>query len=75
MGTVDSVQEVAKFSPGTFTDLIVVPLLIGLLIFKEVSTSVPTPRARLIGRILDVALVPLLVIYISLVATRLLRNV
>jgi len=45
-------------------------LLVGLLIAKETTTSVPDPRGRLIGRVLDVALVPLALAFVFTVVAR-----
>ena len=58
---------------ATGTDLTVVVLLVVLLIAKEIATSVPGPRARLVGRILDVGLAPLALVFAGIVALRLLR--
>jgi hypothetical protein len=50
--------------------VVVAVLLVGLLVAKETMTSVPDPRGRLIGRVLDVALVPLALAFVFTVVAR-----
>jgi hypothetical protein len=73
MTTVDAGNAAAQRMGATGADLLLVLILVGSLVAKEVTTSVPDPRARLVGRILDVVLAPLLMVYGLIVAVNLLQ--
>lgn len=74
MMTIEAMGATGFSSPGTFVDLAVIALVIGTLILKEVSTSVPSAQARLTARVIDIVLVPMLALYASLVIARLLKG-
>jgi hypothetical protein len=50
--------------------LVAILVLVGMLIAREVMTTVPGRRARTIGRILDVATVPLLIAFVVILASK-----
>ena len=50
--------------------LIAIVTLLSLLIQKELVTALATPRAKAFGRALDVAIVPLLMVFFTVAAVR-----
>lgn len=74
MLTLEAAGTAGSRTLGSFADLTVIVFLIGLLILKEVSASVPSTRARMTAQLIDVVLVPVLALYASLVAARLLQG-
>jgi hypothetical protein len=56
---------------GATIALVVVLLLIGFLVAKEIATSVPEASARSVGRVLNVGAVPLLIVFAVIIATKL----
>ena len=66
VSTITSTTVVFAASLG----LIVILTLLALLIQKELVTAVATPRARALGRVLNVAIVPLLMAFALIVVVR-----
>jgi hypothetical protein len=56
---------------GATIALVVVLLLIGFLVSKEIVTAVSEARARAVGRVLNVGAVPLLIVFTVIIATKL----
>jgi hypothetical protein len=56
---------------GATIALVVVLLLIGFLVAKEIVTTVSEARARSVGRVLNVGAVPLLIVFAVIIATKL----
>ena len=56
---------------GAVIALVVVLLLIGFLISKEIMSSVLDDRAPAVGRILNVGAVPLILVFSFIIATKL----
>jgi hypothetical protein len=50
--------------------LIGVLALLALLLHKELATALPGPGARILGRVLDVAIVPLLIAFALIAVIR-----
>jgi hypothetical protein len=57
---------------GAVIALVVVLLLIGFLISKEIMSSVLDDRAPAVGRMLNVGAVPLILVFSFIIATKLL---
>jgi len=57
---------------GAVVALVVVLLLIGFLISKEIMSSVLDERAPAVGRMLNVGAVPLILVFSFIIATKLL---
>jgi len=53
-----------------FAGFVTTVLLVGLLIAKETTTSVTDDQGRRFGWVLDVALLPLLITFAILIATK-----
>jgi hypothetical protein len=56
---------------GAAIALLVVLLLIGFMVAKEIVTSASEARARSVGRVLNVGVAPLLIIFAVIIATKL----
>jgi hypothetical protein len=59
-------------SAGATLAFVVVLLLIGFLVPREIMASVPDERARAAGRVLGVGGIPLLITFFAIVAAKLL---
>jgi hypothetical protein len=59
-------------SVGAVIALVVVLLLIGFLIAKEIMSSVLDDRAPAVGRILNVGAIPLVLVFSFIIVTKLL---
>jgi hypothetical protein len=70
--TTTTITAVANLGVGAAIALVVVLLLIGFLVAKEIMTSVLDDRARAASRALGVGVVPLLIVFAVIVATKLL---
>lgn len=53
--------------------LLAVAMLLGLLISKEVLSATDKPRLLLLGRALNVAVVPLLIAFVLVAATQIIQ--
>jgi hypothetical protein len=56
---------------GATMALVVVVLLIGFLVAKEIVASVAEAHAHAVGRVLNVGAVPLLIVFAVIIATKL----
>lgn len=69
--TTTTIASSTMLGLGATIALVVVLLLIGFLISKEIVTTVFEARSRAVGRILNVGAVPLLIVFAVIIATKL----
>jgi hypothetical protein len=69
--TTATISTVTVLGFGATIALFVVLLLIGFLVAKEITTSVPDDRAAAVGRIMNVGAIPLLIAFAVILVTRL----
>jgi hypothetical protein len=67
--TVSTVSSTEGFAASLA--LIVVLALVSVLVAKELSSTTQTPRVQRFGRGLNVAIIPLLMVFTAIVATKL----
>jgi hypothetical protein len=70
--TTTTISSVTILGLGAVIALVVVLLLIGLLISKEIMASVLDERAPAASRVLNVGVVPLILVFGIIIATKLL---
>lgn len=70
--TTTTTASVTTLGLGAIVALIVVLLLIGLLISKEIMTSVLDERASGVSRVLNVGVIPLALVFGFIIITKLL---
>jgi hypothetical protein len=70
--TTTTITTATTVGVGAAIVLVVVLLLIGFLMAKEITTSVNGGRAQSAGRVLSVGIVPLLIAFATIVASKLL---
>ena len=70
--TTTTVSSVTILDLGAVIALVVVVLLIGLLISKEIMASVLDERAPAVSRVLNVGVIPLMLVFAFIIATKLL---
>jgi len=68
--TTTTVSTVTTVSLATSLGLIVVVTLLSLMIQKEFATIFSSPRAKALGRALNTAIVPLLMVFVLLLALK-----
>jgi hypothetical protein len=68
--TSTTVTTVTLFGITALLGLAAALMLIGYLVAKEMLSASPSRRLRLIGRRLDVAVVPLLLVFAAIVGSR-----
>ena len=56
---------------GTVVALVIVLMLIGFLISKEIMSSVLDERAPAVGRLLNVGAIPMILVFAFIIATKL----
>jgi hypothetical protein len=69
--TTTTITSVTMFGLGAIIALVVVLLLIGFLISKEVMSSVLDERAPSVSRVLNVGVIPLIMVFGFIIATKL----
>jgi len=62
-----------NFASTASLGLIAIVLLLILLVQKELASASPTPGVRVLGRVLNIAVVPLLVVFVVIVGTKILE--
>ena len=70
--TTTTITTVSMLDLAAIITLVVVLLLIATLITKEIMSSVLDKRAPAVGRLLNVAAVPLVLVFAFIIATKLL---
>jgi len=70
--TTTTIASESMISVGAVIALVVVLLLIGFLIAKEIMSSVLDDRAPAVGRILNVGAIPLVLVFSFIIVTKLL---
>jgi hypothetical protein len=70
--TTTTIASDSVIGVGAVIALVVVLLLIGFLISKEIMSSVLDERAPAVGRMLNVGAVPLVLVFGFIIATKLL---
>lgn len=70
--TTTTIASVSILGLGAVIALVVVLLLIGMLIAKEIMSSVLDERAPAVGRVLNVGVVPLFLVFGFIILTKLL---
>lgn len=66
--TVSTISSAVGLAVGL--GLIAVLTLIGFLVLKELTSAGDHPRLRLLSRLLNVAIIPLFVVFVSVVVAR-----
>ena len=69
--TTTTIASETMIGIGAVIALVVVLLLIGFLISKEIMSSVQDERAPAVGRMLNVGAVPLILVFSFIIATKL----
>ena len=69
--TTTTIASETMIGIGAVIALVVVLLLIGFLISKEIMSSVLDERAPAVGRMLNVGAVPLILVFSFIIATKL----
>ncbi|HET7056120.1 MAG TPA: hypothetical protein VFI12_06630 [Thermomicrobiales bacterium] len=70
--TTTTIASESIIGVGAVIALVVVLLLIGFLIAKEIMSSVLDDRAPAVGRILNVGAIPLVLVFSFIIVTKLL---
>ena len=70
--TTTTITSVTMLDLAAVITLVVVLLLIGTLISKEIMSSVLDKRAPAVSRVLNVAAIPLMLVFGFIIATKLL---
>jgi hypothetical protein len=70
--TTTTIASESMISVGAVIALVVVLLLIGFLIAKEIMSSVLDDRAPAVGRMLNVGAIPLILVFGFIIMTKLL---
>ncbi len=71
--TTSTVSTVTTAALAGSLALIGILVLLALLIQKEITTASDSPRVKLRGRILNIGIVPLMIGFVLIVATRLME--
>jgi hypothetical protein len=71
--TTTTVSTVTTATWAASLGLIAVLTLLSLLIQKELVSALTTPRAKALGRVLTIAIVPLTMVFVSIVVVKVLE--
>ncbi len=63
--TTTTVTTITAIAMGSSLALVAIVTLLALLIQKELVTAATSPRAKALGRVLNAAIVPLLIVFLS----------